>query len=193
MTPERKGPFSRNEVVNFTYDSFRDYLISTYLLDVVEPNNYLKLEALAKEYTAKGHQLREGLAPFLFVHARNSQNNKVINMISCLDWYADVFEMFIWDIDDVLITQDDIALVKSILASDQPGYMANKLILWGHWNSELYPKLNIRVLLEYLAGLNDKELVDFLDRTWPKTFNRYNSYRKEKSERTLFIELWKDS
>ncbi len=188
LTPERKGPFSRNEVVNFTYDSFRDYLISTYLLDVVEPNNYLKLEALAKEYTAKGHQLREGLAPFLFVHARNSQNNKVINMISCLDWYADVFEMFIWDIDDVLITQDDIALVKSILASDQPGYMANKLILWGHWNSELYPKLNIRVLLEYLAGLNDKELVDFLDRTWPKTFSRYNSYRKEKSERTLFIE-----
>lgn len=188
LTPERKGPFSRSEVVNFTYDSFRDYLISTYLLDVVEPNNYSTFEALAKEYTAKGHQLREGLVPFLFVHARNSQNNKVINMISCLDWYTGVFEMFIWDIDDILITQDDIVLVKSILASDQPRYMANKLIFWGHWNSELYPKLNIRVLLEYLAGLNDKELADFLDRTWSKTLDRYNNYRKEKSERTLLLE-----
>lgn len=188
LTPECKGPFSRNEVVNFTYDSFRDYLISTYLLDVIEPNNYSKLEALIKEYTAKGHQLREGLTPFLFVHARNSQKNKVVNMISSLDWHTNVFEMFIWDIDDVLITQDDIALVKSILASDQPRYMANKLIFWGHWNSELYPKLNIRVLLEYLAELNDKELADFLDRTWPQTL-KYGTFTGEKSERTRLLEF----
>lgn len=188
LTPERKGPFSRNEVVNFTYDSFRDYLISTYLLDVVEPNNYPKFETLAKEYTAKGHQLCEGLTPFLFVHARSSQNDRAIKLISSLDWYKEIFEVFIWDIDDVLITQDDIILVKSILASDQPRYMAKKLIFWGHWNSELYPKLNIRVLLEYLAKLNDKDLADFLDRTWSQTADRYKIYRKEKSERNLFLE-----
>lgn len=184
LTPGRKGPFLRNEVVNFTYDSFRDYLISTYLLDIVESHNYSKFETLVKEYTAIGHQLREGLTPFLFVHVRSAKNERAVKLISSLDWYKDIFELYIWDIEDVLITQDDIMLVKSILASDQPRYMANRLIYWGHWNTELYPNLNIGLLLEYLEGLNDKELVDFLDRTWPQT----NSYRKEKSERTLLLE-----
>lgn len=188
LTPERKGPFSHNEVVNFTYDSFRDYLISTYLLDVVESNDFSKFEALVKEYTRPGHQLREGLTPFLFVHARSSQNDKAIKLISSLNWYEEIFEMYIWDIDDILITQDDILLVKSILASDQPEYMTKKLIFWGHWNSELYPKLNIRILLEYLAELNDKDLAKFLDRIWPQTTNRYKNYEKKKSGRTLFLE-----
>lgn len=188
LTPERKGPFSRNEVVNFTYDSFRDYLISTYLVDVVETNNYPQFETLVKKYTANGHQLREGLTPFLFVHARSSQNDKIVNLISSLDWYKDIFEVFIWDIDDALIMQDDITLVKSILASEQPRYMAERLIFFGHWNSATYPKLNIRVLLEYLAELNDKDLSDFLDRAWPQTLSKYNNYEKEKSERTLLLE-----
>lgn len=188
LTPERKGPFSHNEVVNFTYDSFRDYLISTYLLDVVESNDFSRFETLVKEYTRTGHQLREGLTPFLFVHARSSQNDKAIKLISNLNWYEEIFEMYIWDIDDILITQDDILLVKSILASDQPEYMAMKLIFWGHWNSELYPKLNIRVLLEYLAELNDKDLANFLDRIWPQTADRYKIYEKKKSKRTLFLE-----
>ena len=178
LTPERKGPFSHNEVVNFTYDSFRDYLISTYLLDVVESNDFSRFETLVKEYTRTGHQLREGLTPFLFVHARSSQNDKAIKLISNLNWYEEIFEMYIWDIDDILITQDDILLVKSILASDQPEYMAMKLIFGGHWNSELYPKLNIRVLLEYLAELNDKDLANFLDRIWPQTADRYKIYEK---------------
>jgi len=188
LTPERKGPFSRNEVVNFTYDSFRDYLISTYLLDIIETNDYSKFETLVKEYTTTGHQLREGLTPFLFVHARSTQKDRVIRLISGLDWYKDIFEAFIWDIDDTLITHDDIILVKSILASEQPKYMANRLIFWEHWNSELYPKLNIRVLLEYLAELNDKDLADFLDRTWPQTL-KYGIFREEKSERTRLLEF----
>ena len=188
LTPELKGPFSRNEVVNFTYDSFRDYLISTYLLDVVEPNDYTEFEALVREYTRAGHQLREGLTPFLFVHARSSQIDNAIKLISSLDWYEEIFEMYIWDVDDLLITQDDILLVKLILASDQPVYMAKRLIFFGHWNSELYPKLNIRVLLEYLAELNDEDLANFLDRIWPQTTDGYKIYGKKKSERTLFLE-----
>lgn len=193
LTPERKGPFARNEVVNFTYDSFRDYLISSYLLDVVEPHNYSEFETLVKEFTSKGHQLREGMTPFLFVHARNSCNYDVVNLIRSLDWYPDVFESFIWDIDDALITPDDIVLIKSILESDNPEYMTNKLIFWGRWNSELYPKLNIHILLEHLAGLNDKFLDEFFELIWPQTIDRSVSYwQKEKqSERIKFLDYLK--
>ena len=66
--------------------------------------------------------------------------------------------------------------------------MAKNLIFWGHWNSEHYPKLNIRVLLEYLAELDDKNLAGFLNRVWPQTVDKYQIYKKEKSERTLLLE-----
>lgn len=193
LTPERKGPFSRNEVANFTYDSFRDYLISTYLLDVVEPSNYTIFERLVREYTIKGHQLREGLTPFLFVHARNSQNKKVIDMISDLDWYNDVFKVFIWDIDDALITESDIALVKSFLDSNQPRYVVDRLIFWSRWNTGQHPRLNIHILLGFLSELEDKGLGDFLDRTWPQTRNQYDNYwrKRAKTERTELLELMK--
>lgn len=135
-----------------------------------------------------GTSCREGLTPFLFVHARSSQNDKIVNLISSLDWYKDIFEVFIWDIDDALIMQDDITLVKSILASEQPRYMAERLIFLDVGKSVTYPKLNIRMLLEYLAELNDKDLSDFLDRAWPQTLSKYNNYEKEKSERTLLLE-----
>lgn len=188
LTPDRKGPFSRNEVVNFTYDSFRDYLISTYLLDVVEPNNYSSFERLVTEYTKKGHQLREGVPPFIFVHSRTSKNDRVIKFITTLDWYNEIFELYIWDINDVLITHDDLSLVNSILASEFPKYMARRLVYYGRWNCELYPNLNIRILLKYLSKLNDNELEDFLERSWNITVNKYHIYRKEKSERTIFLE-----
>ncbi len=35
LTPKAKGLFGRNEVVNFTYDAFRDYLLSSYLSDYI--------------------------------------------------------------------------------------------------------------------------------------------------------------
>ena len=188
LTPNNRGPFSRNEVVNFTYDSFRDYLISVYLLNKIEKKDYSEFQKLVQEYTAIGHQLREGLSPFLFVSARKSQNDRVIKFISTLDWYSDVFKNFIWDIDDILITRDDIELVNSILASKRPKYMAIRLVFWKHWNCELYPNLNIRILINYLTGLDDSKLEDFLERTWPKSLNKYYIKRKQKSERTLFIE-----
>ena len=191
LTPEQKGPFSRNEVVNFTYDSFRDYLISTYLLDVVESNNYSKFETLVKEYTATGHQLREGLTPFLFVHTRNTQNEKAIKLISSLDWYRNIFEFCVWDIDDALITNSDIALVKSILASDHPRYVADRLILWRRWNTKHYPTLNIHVLLGFLSELDDKDLDNFLDRAWPQSISQHYTGKEESSERNQLFEFMK--
>lgn len=192
LAPERKGPFAHSEVVNFTYDAFRDYLMATYLIDCVFPDDREKFEHLVQEYTSKTHQLKEGLPPFLFVHCKNTQNEEAKLFLKKQDWYEDIFEDWIWDVNDDCIIDDDLGVARDILASDDPSYFAQRLLFWGHWDSTRFSKLNIHVLLDYLLKLEDSELDAFFDKVWPRTVVRNYWNKNEKSPRESHISLMKD-
>ena len=98
LTPESKGPFGTNEVVNFTYDAFRDYLLSAYLSDYMSIADVSKYKQCISEYTHKDHQLREGITPFLFVHSKIQNRETALAYLSTFDWYSTVFEHYIWDV-----------------------------------------------------------------------------------------------
>ncbi|MBR4302088.1 MAG: hypothetical protein IKT80_00800, partial [Bacteroidaceae bacterium] len=176
LTPDAKGLFGRKEVVNFTYDSFRDYLLSAYLTDFVYENDWKHYEKCISEYTSKGHQLREGLPPFLYVHSKKSNNNEVLAFLKSFDWYEVIFENYIWDVPDDSIDEEDIKQVVILLQSEDPSYVTNRLIFHSRWNEAYYPHLNIRILLDYLSTLNDKALNIFVDKVWSdKPLNRWHS------------------
>ena len=188
LTPNAKGLFGRKEVINFTYDSFRDYLLSAYLTDFVYTDDRNHYEKCILEYTSKGHQLREGLTPFLFVHSKKNNNNKVLTFLKTFDWYKDVFEDYIWDVLDDTIDEEVIKQVIILLQSEEPSYVTKRLIFHGRWNEALFPHLNIRILLDYLSTLNDKALNIFIDKVWSdKHISMWNRI-DEKSKRMQIIE-----
>ena len=188
LTPEVKGAFIHQEVVNFTYDSFRDYIISAYLSDRILPYNLQEYERLVKLYTASGHQLREGIAPFLFVHSKNNQQRHGYDILAQQDWYEDIFESYIWDVKESSIETTDVETVKRLLTKEAPDYVAKRLVFWGRWNTEKYRLLNIKVLLDYLASLDDNSLSDFLEKVWPQKVVKQFGRRNEISERRRMIE-----
>ena len=188
LTPDVKGLFGRNEVVNFTYDSFRDYLLSAYLTDFVYENDQDHYEKCISEYTSKGHQLREGLTPFLFVHSKKNNNNIVLTFLKTFDWYEYVFEGYIWDVPDDTIDEEDIKQVVKFLQSENPSYVTHRLIFHGRWNEDHFPHLNIRILLDYLSTLDDKALNLFIDKVWSdKPLSRW-SRADVKSKRKQMVE-----
>lgn len=187
LAPEAKGVFGHKEVVNFTYDSFRDYIISAYISDNILPNSLSEYERLVKEYTASGHQLKEGIAPFFFVHAKNNQQKKACDYLAQLDWYEDVFESYIWDVNEEYIDDSDVRTVQRLLASDAPSRVACWLIYWGRWNTENYSVLNIRLLLNHLATLDDIALSDFMEKVWSQKRPKRYWQEEEKSERWQMI------
>lgn len=187
LTPNAKGAFGHQEVVNFTYDSFRDYIISAYLSDGISPRNFPEYERLVKLYTASGHQLREGLTPFLFVHAKNNKLKDACNVLSQLDWYEDVFEDYIWDVKEDSIEESDIKTVQDLLSKENPQYVACQLVFWGRWNTEKHERLNIRLLLNHLSSQDDKGLSEYMEKIWPQTVKKYYGGEKEKSERWHMI------
>lgn len=188
LTPDSKGLYGRKEVINFTYDSFRDYLLSAYLTDFVYVNDKNHYEKCISEYTSKGHQLREGLTPFLFVHSKKNNNNKVLAFLKTFDWYEVVFENYIWDVPDETIDAEDIKQVFMLLQSEAPSYVAQRLIFHDRWNEAHFPHLNIRILLDYLSTLDDKALNIFIDKVWSdKPLNKWPRTDK-KSRRIQMIE-----
>ena len=196
LAPNAKGAFVHNEVVNFTYDSFRDYIISAYLSDNILPNNLAEYENLVEQYTSSGQQLREGLTPFLFVHAKNNKQKEACEFLVKLDWYEAIFEFYIWDVKEEAIEDSDVETVQRLLMSGDPQHVARRLVYWGRWNTEKHKLLNIRLLLNHLASLDDKALSDFMDKVWPEKVQSHYGRNSEKSERWYMInsveELLKD-
>lgn len=188
LTPNAKGLFGRKEVINFTYDSFRDYLLSAYLTDFVYTNDRNHYEKCISEYTSKGHQLREGLTPFLFVHSKKNYNNEVLAFLKSFDWYEYIFEGYVWDVPDDTINTEDIKHVVMLLQSEDPSYVTQRLIFYDRWNEAYYPNLNIRILLDYLSTLNDKALNMFIDKVWSdKPIGKWHK-DDEKSQRMQMVE-----
>lgn len=168
LQPESKGIYSHKEVVNFTYDGFRDYLLSAFLSDVISQEDEAKYENAVREYTTEKHQLREGLSQFLFVHSKCNKQHRLDKILKTFDWYMNVFEVNIWDIEEEKLTTEDIERVLELLSSQEPRYTAHRLIFYGRWNEDKYKKLNIRILLDYMSTLNDSALSEFLERVWPQ-------------------------
>lgn len=187
LTPGAKGAFGRKEVVNFTYDAFRDYLLASYLLDVVATDDIKNFESLVSRYTASGHQLKEGITPFLFVHARNNMYTEAEAIISEMYWYEDIYIKYVWDIDESNINEIDIKHIKKLLTTDKKGYLVGHLIYYGRWNSKLFQKLNINILLEFLSSMNDDELAKFFNSILPETISQSDYNRANKSPRELFV------
>ena len=189
LAPDAKGVFCHKEVVNFTYDSFRDYIISAYLSDKILPDKVSEYERLVRSFTSNGHQLREGITPFLFVHAKNNHLREACNVLAQLDWYEEVFKAFIWDVNEESIEESDLKIVQYLLTKDDPQYVACQLVFWGRWNTEKHDRLNIKLLLNHLATLDDKALDDFIDRVWPQKVMTHYIRQNEKSERWHMINI----
>lgn len=50
------------------------------------------------------------------------------------------------------------------LLNENPYNIARNLLYWGRWNTEEHPKLNIKILLEYVSKLEDGALENGLRR-----------------------------
>ncbi len=161
--------------------------MTSYLSDRILPNNLFNYKRLVGLYTSKNHQLREGITPFLFVHAKNNQQKEACEFLSSLDWYDEIFESYIWDVNEDVIADSDVLTVQRLLMKDDPTFVATRLVFWGRWNSEKYRMINIRLLLNHLASLDDKALSIFFEKVWPQTVVNYYGRKIEKSERWHMI------
>lgn len=194
LMPENDSPFKDSEVINFTFDEFRDYLVSHFLVDIVLRGDKDAFMHKVSKFTAKNHILSEGLTTFLFSYIKRVKNPFALETIKVLPWYKETFRDYIWDVEERNIDEADITLIREFLSKCDI-LVTRHLTYWERWNTVYYKKLNINILLEHLSRLNLEELRVFFDKTWPDRHDYRHSFMfgyREPTAREEFLDQIKD-
>lgn len=190
LKPDNSSPFKNSEVVNFTFDEFRDYLVSHYLVDQILNDNKDSFQSMVSRFTDESHFLSEGLTTFLFAYVKRIKEPFALQTIKSQSWYNDVFRLMIWDVDEGDIDGDDLNLIKDyLLACDVR--VVRYLTFWGRWDTRRFEKLNISLLLDYLSTLDMNGLQVFFEKAWsdkPENYYHWMAGRRDPSPREQLLE-----
>jgi len=134
-----------SELLNFTFDEIRDFLLAQHLLGVHKrnPGEFADLVA-AQQRTAA--QSIEGVQRFLFYASRVPTNRAFFESYRAYPWYAAVYDTEVFAVPPTHLDADDRRIVEEALAAGgaRAQYFARKLAL--SWESSVFPVLNLDVL-----------------------------------------------
>jgi hypothetical protein len=181
LAPGRSVLDEESEVINFTFDEFRDFLLSDHLVTVVFPRDVGAFRQMVDRYCAPGSLVAEGVSRFLFYASKRPGSRAILDVIAETPWYHDVFLECIFSVQEDLITGDDLEQIESRFhESPRTGSTIIRSLI-RRWRTDIYPTLNIRLLFRILDRLDasgqdrlvgpalrgDDLFYSYHDRPWP--------------------------
>lgn len=145
----------QNEIINFTFDEFRDYLLAQYILKKL--SNVSEFEAVVEELTTFNSAIAEGLCRYIFYSYKETNNSILGNIIKKKDWYEKVFCEEVFVIEEEFITDEDIIYLKElfVINSQYSRMFSNKLLYMR--DITRYPKINHCLLIEIITNMNEEQ------------------------------------
>lgn len=143
------------DTINFTFDEFRDYILSEYLVHRVFNKDPSVFQRYVNNSTPVDTEAIEGTKRYLFYASREERNSEFFDFFRRQQWYTDVYPVEIFNIDARLLQPEDVDAVLGVLK--EGGYQACNVArsLAVRWNEEDNPLLNLRLLVSYLSNLDD--------------------------------------
>lgn len=145
----------RVEVINFTFDEFRDFLLAKYLVSVVFPQDQQGFEEVVDRITAPGSTVAEGVRTYLFFASKRPSGRGILRVIGEKEWYRDIFIKSIFSVEEEFIRQDDLDEVKiRFHENERNASWIIRMLVW-RWRTCWYPRLNIGLLFEIFDELDE--------------------------------------
>jgi len=138
----------RQEVLNFTFDACRDFLLSDYLLNILAKGDRPRFKKLISELTKPEHTVAEGLREYLFLASRYLDNTAITAILTKQPWYEDVYIASVFDLDDDAITDADNARLKDLCLAQHGGTPSIVIGLLVRYDQERHPHANVATLFE---------------------------------------------
>ena len=107
-----------SEVINFTFDEFRDFILVDYLLKKVAINNFNKFQKLFSSFVNPESHIAEGLGKYCFLTIRRENNKKILDYLKTLNNYSEIFLKNIFSIVDTSISEDDLNEIETFSLKD---------------------------------------------------------------------------
>ena len=176
------------DVINFTFEEIRDYLIAKYLIEKISKNNLQEFRRLVELHTLDSSNLSEGLRRFIFLYCRFYSYRDVLEIISSQPWFEETYSTYIWDVKDDCLTKDDEQKVKSLIIS-YPQDTIKRLVYY-HWSPTCHDRINLNTLFDVLDEMGTKEKDSLLEQVWPTTkSDRYHWGRHIETEREMIVRV----
>ena len=167
------------ELLNFTFEDIRDFLIARYLIKSFKDIN---ISQTIEVLTNPDNNCAEGVEKFLFLLGHNLSNHQILDLICLKDWYLSVLESYIWYIKDENIKEED---YNSIFINSDTKQQWQFLIriINTRWNMSLYKNFNILIALDRIESLDIEGKNKFIQFFWPSlkspiTYQRDNDNRR---------------
>jgi hypothetical protein len=166
-----KSVFANQEVLNFTFDEFRDYLIADYLvntnIDIIDFLNNISEKDVALE----------GIENYLFCKSRKERYRNQLQNLETLPHFDHIFIENIFAVNDSDINDSDIDKIQGLFLSD-PEIAKNitHFLMFRH-RTQHYKKLNINTLLKIIIGLKAEEYDRLICPIFDIKRDRYSYHR----------------
>jgi len=164
--------FAQKEVVNFTFDACRDFLISKYLIEVILQEDESKFRHLVKKLTDPKLTVAEGLQEYLFFASRHENKKVAIETIKMESWYQSILHSYVFELDESAITDEDDKALKEACIQDDPSAPYIVVQLLKRYDVSRHPHANISLLFNVLDMLSDNTF----SRLCEFTFGKNNGY-----------------
>jgi hypothetical protein len=154
------------EVLNFTFDACRDFLLSDYLLNVLAKEDRQRFERLVSELTDPKQSVAEGLQQYLFYASRYLADSSTTTFMESQQWYETVFRTSVFDLDEEAITKQDADRLKGFCLKDHQ--MATRIVvdLLVRYDPKRSPNANILTLFEIFDSMDPAKFKELCGRTF---------------------------
>lgn len=162
----------RIEVINFTFDEFRDFLLANHLVNVISKTNICEFEKIVDRILAPKSPVAEGIRTYLFFASRHPNSRNILDILRSKNWYDEIFIRSIFSVEEDFITQEDLSEIKSKFYDNKQNTSWIIQMLIFRWRSTWYYRLNINLLFEIIDELNELQYNQLLK----KYFKASDSY-----------------
>lgn len=147
------------EILSFTFDEMRDYMLAQYLLGIKnqDPAEFDNLTVRLQDTAA---QSLEGLQRFLFYASRKPDSSSFYEQYRHHDWYLRVYDSEVFNIPPASLNAEDRHAAEEALSSG--GTRAQHYVreLAKRWDVEAFPILNVEFLLNAIWASGVEFLYD---------------------------------
>lgn len=142
-----------SEVLSFTFDELRDFLLADYLVTNI---NVLDFEKLVGVYTKPEMQVAEGLSRYLMYISLRQHNLAIIMILEKFNWFEKQFLKCVFSIEDDFITDNELVRLKKLFCSKD--YSTRIIISCiRRFDTDKFKNLNIGLLFDLMHEISEDE------------------------------------
>jgi len=134
-------------VISFTFDEFRDFNITNYVLKNLKEKEFLEFW---RQVNKENYIIKEGVNKYIFFLARTETEERILPLLVKQSEYEDLYWKHIWELDDKYKSENDCVKFKEqlIMSGQHDKKVIFDLIL--KYDIDSFPNINIELLFSVL-------------------------------------------